>query len=472
MYYLPQDISKIDYDDSILTSDLACIYLVQKYKNNCLASQLSLPSPLNDYLIFGSRAIGNAFELAANDLMKCIRSTEKLFVLPIGIMFFHSNLLIYRKHENVIEHFDPYGKEIDSIELQDNIQKLIKRINELNETEHVFDTPLTYVSPTDTCPNGLGPQSMESKIPPTGNEGIDERLCLIWSIFIAELVLENPDLTTKEIMNEVYDYSYGRLKTQIYNENRKIWVGEILNLGHVLRRIIIGYLVHLQTNLDEYVKIVFLNSKYKHIKTVSQFSQLINVHYVNEGSEEAMATAMENRKELLRIFFQFSNKNKDIKDLIIDIPINVNKEQDAEKYKIALDKTIEDSQAALKQLMPIYNELLEELETQTLEEVKPQILTPKQKKTVFSRILSRITGHKKGDNTKTIDKIGDKKYDELLALHQKIAAYKYSIQLNNKLLKTIETNMQPIKAVRKSKKPTKTAKGGKKTKMYTRKNKK
>jgi hypothetical protein len=483
------DASKIIYKTTPVLTGLAYLYLVQKYKNTCFISNFTMTkeiNALNSYfmnLYFTPIGKNRLLNKSAEQIFRCIKNAKDLFVIPISIPG-HANLLIYRKKENVIEHFEPHGQYYNldkfnqlSIDIRYKMNEIIKKINILNKNDHVFDTEITYIPPSDICPSLIGLQTYQSVIE-VNNKDINEGLCQMWSIMIAELVLENPNLSTKQIISELLDYGkavshktypkpYEDTKVAIPGENASIFekiaydshqhslvenIDKDKTTGISFSNIIFGFTIYLKEQLDDYIKLIFL--KYdKNIQTLDDF--------IIKYSSGNMSTQL----KLLMIFTYFMLKNpREMDNLLNEIPNNLNNVEDVEGYKKSLENGIQEATNKINNLMPEYNKLLEELEI-----LRPGFNTSKESyKEKTLRLLNL------DDKSNEYRQFKDK-YKNLIDLQYKLSSYKFIVYENKILLDTIEEiqieepkiksqtkTVNKIKTTKNNKKSI-TGKGGKKS---------
>lgn len=433
-----QNVNEINYVANGIIYSLANLYLVQKYKNSCFINSSDRLNPLvgyfrNMYITHIGRA--KYLNSSAKAIFDCIKSSTGVFVIPIAFAS-HANLLIYRKKDNTIEHFEPHGKYFQmsetnksGMQVREKMRKIVNKINKMNAIDHIFDTPLTYTEPNDVCPTDIGPQIYQQQHK-TNNEQLDRGLCQMWSIMVAELVLENPDLTTKQIITELLDYShavsyntypkpYGKSnKTETETEKMIRQLRESVNFvpsepGKPLSNMILGFTIYLESELDDYIKLIFLETEYN-IKTLDQFFRVYNESNLTE-------------KLLLMLYFvQFQTMKLDVADLINEIPTNLDSKEDIETYKHSLEQGIEIANTQLNKLTPIYDKLSSELE----------ILRPEYNKLKksFTQSVLRKTGL--NDKTNQYAKFNEM-HKELIKLQHKIVSYKYTINENTILLTSI-----------------------------------
>lgn len=187
-------------------------------------------------------------------IASCIISgSQPLIVIPI---FFktsgsagHVNILIYRRAENIFEHFEPHGKFFSGKERMRVIEKLdllfYHFIEDLNRElrEVVNDRPLIrMVDSNDICPMLNGVQSLEesSKLKKMPIEPLG--YCMLWCLFFTELCLINPLISSDAIYTSIMS------KTLLQDENDQ---------GDYLRNIIRGYSNHVNNKIVKHFSPIF-----------------------------------------------------------------------------------------------------------------------------------------------------------------------------------------------------------------------
>lgn len=132
---------------------------------------------------------------------------KRFVIIPILIMVapgvFHNNILIVDKKNNTVEHFEPHGASYSKISSIFNNENIIKKLYiELKTTFGKIG--YTYLSPNQSCPL-IGPQMLEElvlcselMIPQFKNK---IGMCMIWSLFYAQLRLTYPERDSIELIN-------------------------------------------------------------------------------------------------------------------------------------------------------------------------------------------------------------------------------------------------------------------------------
>lgn len=238
------------------------LYLIKKYNSKCFMYVKSKQTDKNIIFntgdtkeIYNFKEISdkNSFVLKTfiRQFFNCLQNNDsEVIVIPIGfkiihngISISHANMLMYRKHIGIIEHFDPSGaiRNFESNYLF--MADLIKLINKKNEESDYsyYKENITYLQPFESCINHTGIQEIEESIIPTLPKEIDETegkgFCILWSLFFAELSFLNPKMRNYEILNKVYEL--------LDNHNKKD--------GLFIRNIIRGYLHFMYICISKYI---------------------------------------------------------------------------------------------------------------------------------------------------------------------------------------------------------------------------
>ena len=145
--------------------------------------------------------------------------------------------MIFRKDTLKLEHFEPHGNSFRdtsnaiNIVLYDFLDKMNAYLKLKNNIE--------LIEANVVCPYKHGFQALECfSYLPKKTEGF----CLMWSFFFAELVLKNPNLTSKEITELILDDIYKNNKSNVVKEE---WLDYFSNL-------ITGYTLLLDEKLIKY----------------------------------------------------------------------------------------------------------------------------------------------------------------------------------------------------------------------------
>ena len=139
----------LPFTGNYIVENLFYIYLFKKYKMNCFMTQQSSGGVGKIGILIKIKEskdpiMQENIDSDAESLISCILEGEEIIVIPVSIMvdiagFFgcHSNLLIYRRSFNQLEHFEPHGAtfqgkhaEIINREIELYMTLLMEKINE------------------------------------------------------------------------------------------------------------------------------------------------------------------------------------------------------------------------------------------------------------------------------------------------------------------------------------------------------
>ena len=227
------------------------LYLFNKYKQNCLIkykgvnSKYSLGVELqiktnlsrSEYSVYEKH-----LQMVSIKLSECIEKNPDSIVIPLYLKKSdggHANILIYRKKDNVIEHFEPHGSKLLSANPQDNqlIETQLKLfIAMLNDQLKKKNKPPVNLIPSNTvCPYIYGLQGLEEHSSQKRSP-LERGYCAAWSMFFTELVLKNPTIPSNDLLNIImnkFDKDIEKQRTY-------------------LRKIIIGYVNLIYNKIEKY----------------------------------------------------------------------------------------------------------------------------------------------------------------------------------------------------------------------------
>ena len=175
----------------------------------------------DNYLLQYQKYVYKMIKLIMNCIQKIQNIEQEVLIIPMSILYReddgpegHSNLLIYRKSLNVLEHYEPHGKKILSktsinIDLKNIMKIIVNKMNTLNKQDNYkyYKGKIKYIPPNYVCIYNEGLQIIENHLfSPSYIQEIEKGgLCSVWSIFFAELSLLNPTLSSKEIMDNIIE---------------------------------------------------------------------------------------------------------------------------------------------------------------------------------------------------------------------------------------------------------------------------
>lgn len=199
------------------------LYLLKKYKSTCYVGienkrrrlGLSLDIKVN-YSKKEMDEIEEYLEDVASQVSDCIVRGQKIIIIPLHIKVpegYHANVLIYRKNNNELEHFEPHGKFYNLREPEGNIEKtkdklfniFVKMINtELIRSRYKMP-PIKYTKSNDVCPYINGMQNLEGTSRLIKTKAEPQGYCVAWSMFFTELSLKNPEIPSSILLDNIYD---------------------------------------------------------------------------------------------------------------------------------------------------------------------------------------------------------------------------------------------------------------------------
>ena len=187
----------------------------------------------------------------ARSIMNCLK-TKTIAVVPIKLIFpaktgaAHANILVFRQKNKTIDVIEPHGMffmgRVPGINIRGAYSHFTRIFNEILPNK---SQPYTLNNSDQVCPRIKGVQSLErlASIIRYPDEG--GGYCSIWSMFITEIILANPDVSTREILKSLYNLLYDN------NNNNKTEIGNYLLL--VAR----GYATFIERKVSEYYINIF-----------------------------------------------------------------------------------------------------------------------------------------------------------------------------------------------------------------------
>lgn len=274
----------------VIIDTLFYLYLFNKYKNNCLikhpgiTSSIALGLELHITAKVANRKIYKDYLLSVSkQLSECIGRNLNSIVIPLYLRTIsngsHANLLIYRRNDHTIEHFEPHGAYY-LLATNNQINKLIDiRLNEFmsilnKQLKKINKPPVKLIPSNDVCPVIKGLQALEEsstkkKLPLEGGG-----YCAAWSMFFTELALKNPTIPSNELLNIIYN--------KLDKEPEK--------QSNYLRQVITGYINLIYDKIEKYFyfitgtqgkidNIIEMLKKGDYRDIIFDFSSIINIQY-------------------------------------------------------------------------------------------------------------------------------------------------------------------------------------------------
>ena len=243
------------------------IYLLNKYKSRCLIrTKTPTIDRLGILLDISVKDLSKSENIIIDDAVKqlsnCIRRGIETIIIPVSLFLggfsSHANVLIYRKNNNSIEHFEPHGSnliikngEFYQSVLDSRLQIFMDRLNTILKKYGL--TEVGFEPAFHVCPSKKGLQALDNEIEDTflDNGEIESYgYCLAWSMFFTELVLQNPKFTSQELLTLIFKSS--QLKPAY------------------IKKLIRGYVLNISEKLETYFTVFFgPNTNLKNIYKVA-----------------------------------------------------------------------------------------------------------------------------------------------------------------------------------------------------------
>jgi hypothetical protein len=107
-----------------------------------------------------------------------------------------------------VERFEPHGFSFDlgrEPEFEDRLNACLRDFWE-DKVSPLLQRPIHYKTPLQTCPRiKTGLQVIEGRIP--NHEREVEGYCMLWSVFVLEMMLMNPTRSTQHVLQRVHALS-------------------------------------------------------------------------------------------------------------------------------------------------------------------------------------------------------------------------------------------------------------------------
>jgi ankyrin repeat protein len=201
-------------------------------------------------------------------VLTVINATNIRFILfklvlisPSGL---HSNILIYDKHTNILERFEPYGDipHLNSDKLNEMLQ---------NKFKDIIKSDIIFITPNNNLKN-ISFQTISNENDDTVRKlGDPGGYCLAWTFWYIEMKITNPNITSNQLIEKA-------LHEIIHVKKYTNLIDFIRNYSVNLDKIKNNFLLKLgipKKNLYD----VIINDKHKkklHIAFINNFNTLIN----------------------------------------------------------------------------------------------------------------------------------------------------------------------------------------------------
>ena len=296
----------VDYSESDLIETLGYISILLKYERHCIILNNTL-LPFNINNLMTGKNTQNFFsnaEKISNDLLECISRGEKVIGIPLNFIIhsselelkerkkkhrdqYHANMLIYKPYEKIIERFEPHGASYreNKYNYDTELNDILKHMFEVLMKPYLKKYTPKLKTPNEIYPNPKGFQALEGPLKKLIKEGTG--FCIMWSLFILELVYSNPTMKTKQIIDEAL---------KISKEDPEY----ILNIMR-------GYIIEMEKLINYYIH-VLIDSKVKFKFSKDKFDETI--HYSSIKNKLLELLILTDNKSSLNEQL----KNDDIKD--------------------------------------------------------------------------------------------------------------------------------------------------------------
>lgn len=212
-----------DFVGSNYVEALFYLYLLKKYKSDCYVGLenkwrrlgLSLEIKVR-YTKEETKEMEDYLIDVASQVADCIIRGKTIIIIPLQIRVTegnHANILIYRKNNNELEHFEPHGKFYSPKNPEGYVEKtkdklfniFVKMINtELIRSRYKMP-PIKYTPSNHVCPYINGMQNLEGTSRLIKTKAEPSGYCVAWSMFFTELCLKNPEIPSSVLLDNIYD---------------------------------------------------------------------------------------------------------------------------------------------------------------------------------------------------------------------------------------------------------------------------
>jgi hypothetical protein len=242
------------FEGSDIIENIFYLHLINKYKTKCIPKGVKRKIGLDialkvKYTKEEEGELNHHFNETGKSIADCVKKGEDIILIPLTYLRgigAHYNLLVYKVKNNTVEHFEPHGGEVKgNLQLQQSSKRVmehfVKILNVYLKRNGLREAQ--YVEASEVCPYIRGLQELEGqsklkkvkvgKLEPGG-------YCAAWGLFFAELNLKNPNLTSSELLDNIYNYLTTKESGPDY-----------------LKGVIRGYAGYIYQNVDRYLEIFF-----------------------------------------------------------------------------------------------------------------------------------------------------------------------------------------------------------------------
>lgn len=269
-------------------------------------------------------------------------------------------MLILRADKGELEHYEPHGGEYTGNEkLQEQSKTILVFFVDILNKEFKKNNipPVHYVDASHVCPYINGLQQLEGDSTLRKKGKLEPRgYCIAWTIFFAELCLRNPELSSTELLNNVYNYlttkesgpnylkgvirGYAGLLTQQVNKYLSIFFKPNLTVSylnrhpttHAYRNLLnaLDVLVDLETyimmNLEFDLKKELKNAKKEYNELTKGKTKEEQIQMRRGPNSIKKVELAYYKKRILQNYEEYKRSGS-VSEAIFDSPEEINKEQ-------------------------------------------------------------------------------------------------------------------------------------------------
>ena len=205
------------YSTALNATDLGYLYLMKKYKSRCVlpGGLVYTPKEFEEgqltYEVKSKNVVKKARAIG-DDLRKCVESGVSVIFIPFRIKFLttemaHANMLIYRPLQKVVERFEPQTSSDKKVNAA--LKKLFEQTLQPKLGELDFKFPQEEMNDALAqlhLPPMKGLQELEI-LADGKKEEEGGGYCQMWSLFVMECMLINPEMSTEDIIRQCYEVS-------------------------------------------------------------------------------------------------------------------------------------------------------------------------------------------------------------------------------------------------------------------------
>jgi len=304
------------------------LFLIKKYKSKCVAVSRKIGDrnkPIGvtvnlkmKYTKAEEEEMKEDFKHISKKLVECIKNGENTIIIPLSYIkgiTSHANVLIYRKNLRQLEHFEPHGGTFIGDRTGDEkfqvlatkIMRMLTNILNFELTKNGL-LPVNYVEASHVCPYIAGMQLLEgrSKLKKSKNE--PGGYCSVWSMFFSELCFKNPEISSSEIIDNIYNYLTTKPSAEDY-----------------LKKVIRGYAGYIFETVNKYLEI-FFKPKLT-IVDVLDFTKKLDIRRISVLDQAINILVMVETTVLLDPNFNLEKELKEAKKIYKDKTKGMTKEQ-------------------------------------------------------------------------------------------------------------------------------------------------